>query len=307
MNIVTGLSDIVKNLGVISTIANIKVVGSIYETKAESLDGRLDAASLYMAKSAGDRLCSLPSVICHGKLFSPIDELSNSTIGLGNLSVFKGFVSYHQGSTTTLLHHHSGATSTPSEIHFEHANGCEAWYRLTGSNFINTLIKVPSHKIKSYQIKFTPNTKNIKIFEKIAAEAAKDNISMFWPTINARGVLYFSFDSRKPSNDTIRFEFARELPYIPIIPYQYSAKQILQVLSLAFTSKSVTMEISNEGCIKLQVNSGLGAYQFIFPGQERLIWSWDQANLYPQVWGVEQLMHDDKFMHPDWLPADGAD
>jgi hypothetical protein len=62
------------------------------------------------------------------------------------------------------------------------------------------------------------------------------------------------------------------------------------------------MGFSNTGCLKITVDSGLGIYQFIFSGSDKLIWNWRMENEWPEVYHFEQMIRNDLMMRYDWEP-----
>lgn len=304
MDAVAGIADIIKNIGVLSRNRIIKVIGTATGVSATAMDGALDAGMIYSARANGGHSDELSNVVCYGELKQPIAELVDCTIGLKNFSIFEGFSTWHESRDAIVIKEGSPGNLKPVGLRFDYPSGALACYRFASESFTNSVVNVPRLNVNGavFAVTSHPKAKGIKLFKHFAAEAAKSNKQNFWACMNTRGRLYFSFDDRKPSNDTVRFEFDGGLPFEKLAPYAYPAKSVLEVLSLASTSTSLSMAFSNSGCLKIEVDSGLGSYQFIFPGGEQLIWRWGMADDWPQVYHIDQMVRDDRCMQHDWEP-----
>jgi hypothetical protein len=163
-------------------------------------------------------------------------------------------------------------------------------------------VKIPPYRDPPCVVTFSPNAKAVKLLRGAMIQAAKNGQKHFWPMMNKRGYLFFSFETQAPHNGTARFEMERNLAYVDLPPYSYNAENVWNVLKHAADAKSITMGISTKGFIKIVVDSGIGLYTFIFFGSDHLIWHWDWATKFPQVWNVERMIRDDQCMHGDWEP-----
>jgi hypothetical protein len=240
MDAVTGLRDIIKNIGVISKNVLIKVVGSETGVSASAMDGKLDAGMVYAAGVNGCNSEELPSVVCNGELHQPIPELINCIIGLTNLDNFNGFCQIPDQFSATVVTNGSIKNAKPIELRFDYESGGSAWYRFKSDSFTSALVKVPPTRCLEFEVVSTPTAKSIALFKHFAKEAAKASKHHFWAGMNARGKLYFSFDERCPTYDTQRFEFDGGLMFAKMAPYAYSATAVLDVLKLTSSSKSVS-------------------------------------------------------------------
>ena len=302
MDAVTAMLDIVKNFSVISSVEMIKITSTKQGARAETTDGQISPAAFFSAAAGGSASGSpLATVNCYCELHHPIEDFVG-TIGLGTLSVLKGFDAFQKDAQKTLIEESRGTVSAPIEIKFDYANRGVAWYRLTSSAMISKQLQVPQFRGATFDVTLRPDAKSIRLLNHFSKDAAKTGKLQFWPNMNTRGKLYFSFDERKPTNSTARFEFGAQLPFVELAPYLYPAKPVAEVLTLAATSESLTMRFSNMGILQIDVVSTLGNYHFIFPGSDQLIWAWEKADDWPHVHGVKQKMLDDRVMHHDWMP-----
>ncbi len=302
MHAVTGITDIVKNIGVISTLNMIKVTTTPKGVTAEAMDGQFSIGAAYAAGIGGcASSIAMASVFCRGELQGSFDEFEG-TVGLGRLSVFKGFREFHKDSLVTIVKEARGSLSVPAEIKFDNGAGTVSWYRLTSSAVATEFVQVPLFRRTVVDVTASPDEKSIRLFNHWTKEAKKTNGLHFWPGMNARGKLYFSFDVRRPSNSTPRFEFAGGLPFVPLAPYRYPAKLVAEILSLAVDAESLTMSFSNAGHLRIDVTSSFGRYEFVIPGSDYLIWLWDVTDDWPQVYHIAQMVRDDRSMQHDWEP-----
>mgnify|MGYP003386258285 CR=1 FL=1 len=302
MEALTGILDIVKNIGVISTLKIIKVTSTPEGVIAEAIDGQFSPGMAYAVAVGGCATGDKPaSVICRGELPGSFVEF-DGTIGLGRLSVLKEYLEFHKDSEATIVKETRGLALAPIEIKFDNGSGSLSWYRFSSGAMTREFVKIPLMQRPVADVTFSPDEKGIRLFNHWTRDAKKTNRLNFWPCMNARGKLYFSFDVRTPSNSTIRFEFASGLPFVSLAPYTYPAEIVAEILSLAKDAKSVAMSFSNVGELRIHVTSELGRYEFIVLGDEHLILMWNKADDWPQVYHIDRAVSDDASMHHDWEP-----
>lgn len=302
MEAVTAFLDIAKHFSVISSISTIKIISAKEIATAMTTDGKISAGAFFAERARGSgALTSTPTVICYCELNEPIEDFVG-TIGLNHLDVLIGFDAFEKDAKKKLVHHFQDNKITHTEIIFEYSTSSKSGYALTSEKAINAILQVPPFQRQAYELTLRPTEVNIKAFNHFSRANAKTGFFKFWPSMNARGKLYFSFDERKPSDSTERFEFGKQLPFVKLAPILYPANHVAEVLTLAGTSKSLTMHFSNKGVMQIDVVSELGNYHFIFLGDNRLIWAWNIGDDWPQVYGIEQMILEDRTMHHDWAP-----
>lgn len=299
MDAVTGLLDISKNFSVISTFDIVKVSGTKNKTTAEAMDGDCGIATLFTANPNGGS-CNpgqeLSNIFCYGELHEAIPDIDEN-IGLRNLSLLNKFGTLFIDSVYTLIKDDYGrAIKSETE-------GATGKFRLVSETLVNDQVNVPKFKGAPADVKISPNEKAIKLFRYWKNQATKTKRNSFWAHMNARGKLYFSFDEKELHNETERFEFGTGLPFVKLAPFSYPANHVAKVLELASTSKSLTMSISNKGCLTIDVDSRLGSYQFIFVGDEKLIRQWNIADEWLEPYDLETIIREDHMMHHEWEPS----
>lgn len=298
MNSADSFIDIAKIVGVISPDVIIKVYGDANGTFAVAANGRLNRLLYAQSRLSGHADEKMASIICYGKLHAPIAELVGRTVGLFATSVLSGMANTHQSGQFTL----EMEAGVPVELHLDSGGGYESWYRFTRGDTTNELVKIPAFIGDVCDVTFSPSLAAIKLFRKETAEAKKKGQKWFWPMMNSRGYLFFSFDQNPPDNLTNRFEMARNLPNVQLPPCSYSAEDVSKILKLASEAQSITVGISKQGFLQFDIDTGIGRYQFIVLGSDHLIWSWDWAGKFPKVWNIEAKIRDDACMHVDWEP-----
>ncbi len=292
------LVDIAAHMSAVDKDGIIKVFGEGDNTFAVIANGKFDQAARVEAQLNGNAGIGLASMFGYFKSYAAIPELKNRSIGLGRMKVLTGFAKVHAAGDCEFIYE----DGQPIEIHFDSGDGYEARYRLTSSAMINELVKVPKFIGGKCDVTFVPDAKAINLFKKNAI-AAKDNDKLdFWPMMNSRGYMYFSFDRDAPTNRTDRFEMARGLAHVDLPPHCYEASQLKRVLALASNAKSLSIGVSKLGYLRIDIATEFGEYIFILLGSDYNIWAWDWATKWPKVWGVETKMYEDQCMHVDWEP-----
>ena len=299
MDSIDCLVDIATSMSAIDKDVIVKVFGDEKNTFAVAANGKLDRAVINAAHLIGSHAAGLPSVVGYFKSNNAVPELINEAIGLGRPGILTGFAEI----CTTNSRRFVFRSGKLFEIHFDGGDGYEATYRFTSSAMVNELVKVPVFIGNLCHVSFAPSVTAINLFKKNTVEADKNDITHFWPMMNKRGYLFFSFDRDAPSNKTDRFEMVRGLPFTDLPPHSYNASAVKKVLELASNAKSLSIGISVLGYMQIEVETAFGSYRFIILGSDHKIWEWDLAEKWPEVWNVESMSREDQCMHVDWEPV----
>ena len=298
MSCIEHLIDIANIVSAVDKDGIIKVYGDRKNVFAVAKNGKIDPTDLVAFRLSGQEIDKQADIVCYFKSKALVPELINETVGLANLELFARMAKLHPNSARTLNYDEG----KPAEIRFDSGDGFVSYYRLTSGAITSENVRVPAFIGKPCDISFLLGEKTINLFKKNASEASIANKKYFWPMMNSRGYLYFSFDRDAPSNMTDRFEMARGLPHVELAPYSYKASSLKGILSRTSNCDSVTIGISNQGFMEVNVNNKFGCYRFILIGSEHKIWQWDWTNKWHQVLNIETLIQDDVCMHCDWEP-----
>ena len=94
------------------------------------------------------------------------------------------------------------------------------------------------------------------------------------------------------TSKTPRFEFATGLtqPHVDLgdANFQYRANAVMNVLNLYETSKSFTMSFYQSGVLRIEIDSGIGLYEYNFLHSTwASVGSWDELELEDACMGVD--------------------
>ncbi len=264
MNSAETLVEIARFFSVVSGVELIRIEylnGTLY---AEASNGKIADWSLAASRLSG-RADDIADVVCYGEIRGSYPDMLEP-VGLERLSVLLGFSDLHVKIAPELV----PVQAMPHqrwEIQFRGEEGELSCYQVTASSLLHHLPRVPKLKVDQFDLTCRLNKVSIALFKKVAKDAAKNGVLRFWPMMNKRGKLYFSFDFLRPSNEAVRFEVAAGLSYCELRPFSYDAKQVIQVLNLVERAAFVELKFSNHGALMVEVGSYAGAcYKYVLVG-----------------------------------------
>lgn len=246
MNICDSLKDIVRHTHGLGFIDMLKLIGTSNDTKIEAMD--IDK-----------------SVIMYGQLYQPINEL-DSTIGLSRLNVLKGYLDYQKfseaSSSVNVIKQNKDGVDIPIELKFE-GSGNKATYRFMAEAMVNEQIRVPPFKGATWNAVVKP-TKSALADLTYFANVLGSFESTFIVSSD-KGALYLSIGAG--TNDRSVLKFADGVPG-PLKQWAYPLSQVLAILKLS-SSGECTMSFSDMGALKIDLDSGLGRYEYILPARQQ--------------------------------------
>jgi hypothetical protein len=232
--------DILKHTASLGFIEMVKVIGSSTTAKIETKD--VDN-----------------TVIIFGELYQPIKGI-DTTLGLSRLPVLKSYIGIHEGSDVSVVTDLRNNVTTPVELLFDNKDGMVANYRFMSTDMINDQIKVPPFKGATWDVNVTPT--------KISIDMLNDNFGALssyekrFTVSVVKGTLTFSIGSGP--TDRVTVPFAKGVTGTLKHQWAYPVSQVLSILKLADTS-TCTMSFSDQGALKIDIDSGLGKYSYILP------------------------------------------
>jgi hypothetical protein len=156
-----------------------------------------------------------------------------------------------------------GDEVVPTELLFSSPNGHKASYRFMSKGVVEEQIQVPPFKGAEWQVTHKPTNKNLQ-------ELAYFNniLGSYEPTFGVLiedGNLVLSIGSQHSDSSKVPFatnvgidSFPENIRW-PLVP-------VLSVLKLSGTGDG-TIYFSEKGALKIDINSGLGKYEYIFPAR----------------------------------------
>lgn len=235
------LEDIIQHTNVLGFIDLIKIVGTDKETVISAI--------------AEDR-----TVIMTGKFKNPHPEFIG-TFGMPNLSKLKtilGFSDYDEHAVITMTKQQRDGVDVPVSVHFETKTGDFVNdYRLMGRAIIEEKVKSVKFAGATWNIDFEPKIVNIQRMKR-QAQANSEETTFSTKTDQKNLKVYFGDVSSHSGN----FVFESGIAGVLTRTWQWPVKQFLAIMDLAGDKR---VYISDQGAMRITVDSGLTDYEYMIP------------------------------------------
>ena len=240
MSLLDAMKDILKHTAGLGFIEMCKIIGTSTTTKLETKDAD-------------------NTVIIFGEMYQPIKGI-DATLGLSRLAVLKALIGIHEGSDVSVVTDLRNNVPTPVELLFDNKDGMIGNYRFMSADMINDQVRVPPFKGATWDVVVTP--------DKVAINRLSDNSGAlssfekrFTVSVN-KGTLTFAIGSGP--TDRVTVPFVKGVTGTLKHQWSYPVSQVLSILKLADTS-TCTMSFSDQGALKIDIDSGIGKYSYILP------------------------------------------
>lgn len=204
------------------------------------------------------------SIILFAETHNKVDEF-NGVFGMTNLdklSLHLKNPEYRENAKIEVVTEERNDEEIPTHIHFENEAGdFENDYRFMNQQIIETKLKTVKFKGATWQVDFQPSIAAIGRLKLMAAAHSEEphvNIST-----NKEG-LEFQFGDM--SSHAGKFIFNADPAQKLKKSWAYPIKQLQEILSL---DGEISMFISDDGAMKITVDSGLISYDYILPAQAK--------------------------------------
>lgn len=238
------LLDLIQHTSALGFIDLIKVTGTTTETAINA--------------TAEDR-----TVIVSGK-FKTTNTEFNGVFGMPNLGKLKTILSfddYDDKATINMTRQDRDGVQVPSAIHFETADkSFTNDYRLMSQAIVEEKVKPVKFAGAAWNINFTPKVANIQRLKK--QSQANSEESKF--TVKQSGTdikIHFG----DPSTHSGNFVFESGVNGTIQRAWSWPVKQFLALMDLPGTK---VVYISDQGVMKVTVDSGLADYEYLLPAQQ---------------------------------------
>jgi hypothetical protein len=239
------LQDIIShtlNLGVIELI---KIVGTDTETAIHAL--------------AEDR-----SVIISGKFKAPHAEFIG-TFGMPNLPKLKtilGFEEYDDQATIAMTRVVRDEVEVPSAVHFETNTGDFVNdYRLMSQSIVEEKVKPVKFAGAAWNVEFEPKVANIQRLKK-QATANSEEATFVTKTEGADLKIFFGDAATHSGN----FVFESGINGSLTRQWAWPVRQFLSIMDLLGDKR---VYISDQGVMRITVDSGVAVYEYLLPAQSK--------------------------------------
>lgn len=239
------LQDIVTYTASLGGIDTVKIVGSSTATKIEAM--------------AEDR-----TVIVRGSAVAPVPQFTG-TFGMPNLTNLRTILSfdeYDEKANISVITTNRDGVDVPTAIHFETQNGDFVNdYRLMAQSVVEERVKLPTFHGATWNIDFQPLVSGIQRLKKQAQ--ANNDQSEFNIRCDS-GDLKIHFGD--PSTHSGNFVFQSGISGKLNRSWYYPVKQFLSIMDMAGVKH---IYISDQGAMRITVDSGIAQYEYLLPAKTR--------------------------------------
>src|SRR5210317_1350697 len=214
--------------------------------------------------TAIDAMAEDRSVILSASTHSPVGEFEG-TFGMPNLDKLALHLKnpeYQKDAKVDVIEAERNGETIPTHIHFENAAGdFENDYRFMNKAIIEEKLKTVKFKGAAWAVEFTPSMAAIARMKLMSAAHSEE------PTFNVMtkdGNLVFSFGDAS----THAGEFVFEAGVEGTLSHTWSWP-VAQVQAILNLDGDLTMSISDQGAMKITVDSGMVKYDYILPAQSK--------------------------------------
>ena len=239
------LLDLVGHTFDLGCIDLVKITGTEDETQIDGL--------------AEDR-----SVVVQGQFAGPVADFIG-TFGMPNLSKLKILLNlqeYRENATINVTRQSRNNEEVPVGIHFENKAGdFKNDYRFMTSEIVAEKLKTAKFKGVNWHIEFEPTIAGI---QRLKMQASANSEEPNFAVRIDNGDLKFSFGDH--STHAGEFVFHPGVTGALKRNWAWPVSQVMSILSLVGDK---IVRISDDGAMKITVNSGLAEYNYILPAQSK--------------------------------------
>jgi len=239
------LLDLVGHTFDLGCIDLVKITGTENETQIDGL--------------AEDR-----SVVVQGQFAGPVADFIG-TFGMPNLSKLKILLNlqeYRENATINVTRQTRNNEEVPVGIHFKNKVGdFKNDYRFMTSEIVAEKLKTAKFKGVNWHIEFEPTVVGI---QRLKMQASANSEEPNFAVRVDNGDLKFSFGDH--STHAGEFVFQPGISGALKRNWAWPVSQVMSILSLVGDK---IVSISDDGAMKITVNSGLAEYNYILPAQSK--------------------------------------
>jgi len=238
------LQDMVSHTHKLGFITTLKVTAEA-ETGIESM--------------ADDR-----SVIMNATTHSPVGEFTGvfGMPDLGKLAYHLNNPEYKENSKIEVVQDERNGEVMPTHIHFENATGdFKNDYRFMNKAIIEEKLKSVTFKGNSWNVEFQPSMAAIARMKLMAGAHSEETV---FQVKTEDGNLNFYFGDEATHAGSFTFEHGVEGTLTHT--WAWPVAQTIAILNL---DGDKTMSITDQGAMKISVDSGMANYDYILPAQQK--------------------------------------
>ena len=208
------------------------------------------------------------SVILSAKTHNPVSEF-DGTFGMPNLDKLALHLKnpeYQKDAKLEVVKAERNGETIPTHIHFENAAGdFQNDYRFMSKSIIEEKLKTVTFKGAAWAVEFNPSVASIGRMQLMsAAHSEEPTFNVTTKTTGGVNDLVFSFGDA--STHAGEFVFQNAVEGTLQHTWSWPVAQVQAILNLA---GDLTMSISDQGAMKITVDSGMATYDYILPAQSK--------------------------------------
>ena len=201
------------------------------------------------------------SVIIDAQFANPMADFVG-TFGMPNLGKLKTLLNLQEYREDAKLAVTRKANGELDGITFENKVGdFKNNYRFMASDIVNDKLKTLKFKGVNWHITFEPTVAAIQRLRMQAQANSEEN--NFQVKTDGKDLKFFFGDHSTHSGN---FVFQHDITGALKHSWSWPVSQVMSILSL---TGDKTMQISDDGCMQITVNSGLAVYNYILPAQSK--------------------------------------
>ena len=240
--------DIIKHTSSLGFIDMVKLTGTTDGVKVEAIDDER-------------------SVVVAGNLRTPIEGL-NGTIGLGRIGVLSGYLNFapfvgEEAIVSIGTKELADGSLAPSQLDFNSNNGHMASYRFMSSEIANDQIRVPPFKGATWDVIIEPTKAALRDLNSMNSILSAYE-ALFSVKTNGTNL---EFNIGESNSDNSRLVFAKDISGKLTHAWSWQLSKVIGILKLHASSEKCTMKFSNQGALLIEIDSGLGVYEYILPAK----------------------------------------
>ena len=208
------------------------------------------------------------SVILSAKTHNPVSEF-DGTFGMPNLDKLALHLKnpeYQKDAKLEVVKAERNGETIPTHIHFENAAGdFQNDYRFMSKAIIEEKLKTVTFKGAAWAVEFNPSVASIGRMKLMsAAHSEEPTFNVTTKTTGGVNDLVFSFGDA--STHAGEFVFQNAVEGTLQHTWSWPVAQVQAILNL---TGDLTMSISDQGAMKITVDSGMATYDYILPAQSK--------------------------------------
>jgi hypothetical protein len=181
---------------------------------------------------------------------------------LGKLKTILGFDEYDDTATINVTRTNRDGVDIPVAIHFETQNkDFVNDYRLMSQAIVEEKVKAVKFAGATWNVDFVPQVANIQRLKK-QASANSEETAFTTKTENGDLKIFFGDVSTHSGN----FVFQNGVAGVLARQWAWPVKQFLSIMD---TLGDKHVYISDQGAMKITVDSGIAAYEYLLPAQSK--------------------------------------